>query len=124
MSPKFLYDKTSCRRNFPLASVELLETKKYNIINVSKNHSGISDRNIIHLANQEDRLILTFDRDFGHLIFKEGVIPKMGIIFFRLQQFHPLLPAQVVIDLLQNNNFETVGAITVIEDNFIRQKKF
>jgi predicted nuclease of predicted toxin-antitoxin system len=110
--------------NFPLASVELLETKKYNIINVSKDHSGISDRNIIQLANQEDRLILTFDRDFGHLIFKEGVIPKMGIIFFRLQQFHPLLPAQVVIDLLQNNNFETVGAITVIEDNFIRQKKF
>jgi predicted nuclease of predicted toxin-antitoxin system len=110
--------------NFPLASVELLEIKKYDILSVSKIFSGKSDRDIIHLANQEERLILTFDRDFGHLIFKEGIIPKMGIFYFRLQKFEPSLPANVVMDLLQNNTFETVGTITVIEDNFIRQKKF
>jgi len=68
--------------NFPLASVELLEINKYDVLSVSKTYSGKSDRDIIHL------------------------------------------PAHVVMDLLQNNTFETVGTITVIEDNFIRQKKF
>jgi predicted nuclease of predicted toxin-antitoxin system len=56
--------------NFPLASVEILENKKYDILSISRSYSGISDTEIIYLANREQRPILTFDRDFGQLIFK------------------------------------------------------
>jgi predicted nuclease of predicted toxin-antitoxin system len=110
--------------NFPLASVEILEKAKYNILSISKSHWGISDIEIIKLSNQEERLILTFDRDFGQLIFKEDLIPKNGVFYFRLQKFSPLLPAQIVLDLLSRPDFEIRETITVIEDNFIRQKKF
>lgn len=110
--------------NFPLASVEIPEKEKYNILSISRSHSGISDMDIILLANQEKRLILTFDRDFGQLIFKDGLIPEFGIFYFRLQKFHPSQPAQITLDLLKKSDFEITGAITVIEENFIRQKKF
>ncbi len=109
--------------NFPLASIEILEVK-YDILSIAKLHSGISDSEIIKLANREERLILTFDRDFGQLIFKEGLIPQWGIFYFRLQQFQDTTPAQIVLDLLENGNFDVSGTITVIEENFIRQKKF
>ena len=110
--------------NFPLASVEILEKEGYNILSISKSHWGSSDIEIIKLSNQEQRLILTFDRDFGQLIFKDGLIPAYGVFYFRLQKFSPTQPAQIVLDLLSKLDFEISGAITVIEDNFIRQKKF
>jgi hypothetical protein len=52
------------------------------------------------------------------------LIPQRGIFYFRLQQFQDTTPAQIVIDLLEKSNFDVSGTITVIEENFIRQKKF
>ena len=110
--------------NFLLASIEILANNKYDILSISRFHSGMSDADIITLANQEQQLILTFDRDFGQLIFKEGLLPKSGVFYFRLLQFQPAQPAQVVLELLCKPEFEVEGTITVIEENFIRQKKF
>ncbi len=110
--------------NFPLASIEVLEAKNYDVLSIAKIHSGITDSEIIKLANHEERLILTFDRDFGQLIFKEGLLPEKGIFYFRLQQFQADTPAQIIIDILEKSNFDVSGTITVIEENFIRQKKF
>lgn len=110
--------------NFPLASIEILEAKKYNVLSIAKFYPGITDSEIIKLANREERLILTFDRDFGQLIFKEGLIPERGIFYFRLQQFQAEMPAHIILDILEKSNFDVSGTITVIEENFIRQKKF
>lgn len=35
--------------------------------------SGISDPQVIAIAQAEDRVILTFDKDYGELIFKDGI---------------------------------------------------
>ena len=110
--------------NFPIASIEILENEKYDVLSISRSHSGISDIEIIKIANREQRLILTFDRDFGQLIFKDGLIPERGVFCFRLQQFQSSQPAQIVLDLLGKTDFEVAGFITVIEESFIRQKKF
>jgi predicted nuclease of predicted toxin-antitoxin system len=109
--------------NFPLASIDTLVANNFDVLSIYKNHSGISDAEIIQLANQSERLILTFDRDFGQLIFKDGLIPVYGIIYFRLQQFSPSLPAQITMDLLNNPNLHLAETITVIDEHFIRQKK-
>jgi predicted nuclease of predicted toxin-antitoxin system len=110
--------------NFPIASVEILKSKKYDVLSILRSHSGISDTEVIHLANHEERLILTFDRDFGKLIYKEGIIPSYGVFYFRLIDFHPEQPAQIALALLEKPNFDIQGIMTVIEENFIRQKKF
>lgn len=110
--------------NFPLDSVDLLQETGFNVLSVSRNYKGISDYKIIELANLERRLILTFDRDFGQLIFKEGFIPSEGVVYFRLENFTPVRPAQIVIKLLGEDVFATKGFMTVVDENFIRQKKF
>jgi predicted nuclease of predicted toxin-antitoxin system len=110
--------------NFPSASIDQLNEAGLDTQSVLKLSPGIPDKEIILLANQERRLILTFDRDFGHLIFKEGLIPENGVIYFRLQNFKPITPARLVIEMLNNKQFDFKRTITVVEENFIRQTKF
>lgn len=44
---------------------------------------GASDVEVLELANREERIMITFDKDFGELVFKEKLIHK-GVIFLRL----------------------------------------
>lgn len=86
--------------NFPMASINLLQTKNYDIVSVLRSYSGISDVEVIQLANQEQRLILTFDKDFGFLIFRDGLIPSNGVFYFRLEEFYPSQPGEMILEIL------------------------
>jgi predicted nuclease of predicted toxin-antitoxin system len=110
--------------NFPMASVDLLRSKQFDVVSILRSYPGISDVEVVRLANREQRLILTFDRDFGLLIFRDGLIPIHGVFYFRLSKFYPSQPGEIVLDILRRENFHSENAITVIEENFIRQKKF
>jgi len=41
------------------------------------------------LAAAEDRIVLTFDRDFGELVFRHRLAPAPGIVLFRLRELPP-----------------------------------
>jgi len=43
---------------------------------------GLSDREILHLAYVEQRVVITNDRDFGELVFRHGM-PHAGVIYLR-----------------------------------------
>jgi predicted nuclease of predicted toxin-antitoxin system len=44
---------------------------------------SLPDREILAIANAEQRVLITNDRDFGELIFRER-LPHAGVIYFRL----------------------------------------
>ena len=47
--------------------------------------ASLPDHNVLAIANQEKRILLTNDRgDFGELIFRRG-LPHHGVILFRLK---------------------------------------
>lgn len=45
---------------------------------------GEQDPNILSLANNQQRILVTLDKDFGELVFKEG-LAHYGVILFRLK---------------------------------------
>ncbi|MGQ9469926.1 MAG: DUF5615 family PIN-like protein [Nitrososphaerales archaeon] len=53
---------------------------------------GLSDREVLDLANRQSRIVITFDTDFGKLTLKEKLKVK-GIILLR---FIPKSPQQIV----------------------------
>jgi len=73
------------------------------------------------LALQENRIIITFDSDFGELIFKKGFQPK-GVIYFRWKSFKPKAPGEYLAELFQNETITFDGYLTVIDENQIRQR--
>ena len=109
--------------NLPRRSSELLRELGYDIKVIWREHAGISDHEVVAIANEEQRIILTFDSDFGELVFRLGLSP-MGVVYFRLTKYTPKQPGQYVHRILQQQLVDFEGYMTVITDGLtIRQRK-
>ncbi len=110
--------------NFPLASVRLLQEAGHDVVFIGEEAPSIEDADVIKLAVEQGRTILTFDRDYGELIYKHGYRPPAGVIYFRWEAFSPTEPATHLIDLLSRPGFGFEGLFTVIGETSIRQRTY
>jgi predicted nuclease of predicted toxin-antitoxin system len=79
---KFLLDENIDARLHPF-----LQERGHDVTSVAKDYYyGLVDEDILAMAYQEERIIITNDRDFGELIFRQGR-PHSGVILFRLTPF-------------------------------------
>jgi predicted nuclease of predicted toxin-antitoxin system len=116
--------KFLANENFPLTSTKYLESKGFDIKAIGTHHQGISDKEIIDLAEKEQRTILTFDRDYGELIFKYGNKPSQGVIYLRLLDYKPKDPGKIIEAIISIKNFETLKKLTVFDGETLRQKEY
>jgi predicted nuclease of predicted toxin-antitoxin system len=58
--------------NFPKPSITLLRSNGFIIKSIQEELLGIFDEEVINIATKENLIILTFDRDYGELIFKHS----------------------------------------------------
>jgi predicted nuclease of predicted toxin-antitoxin system len=110
--------------NFPLKSVPILKAAGFDIKVVGVEFAGITDREVIEIAIQEERTILTFDRHYGELIFRYGYRPPAGVIYLRWRQFRPEDPGRYLAQLLTNTKIGFSHTLTVIDEDTIRQRKY
>ncbi|HMO41702.1 MAG TPA: DUF5615 family PIN-like protein [Saprospiraceae bacterium] len=110
--------------NFLIPSVRELRAKGYDIYAVAESDSSITDEQVIEKAITEERIILTFDKDFGELIFKKGYRPPAGIIFFRWVHYAPDEPGKFLSQILQDTSLFFSYRITVVDERNIRQRNY
>ena len=111
--------KFLANENIPQASVKKLQDEGFDVVSVSENFPSIKDETVILFASMEDRIIITFDRDYGELIFKHNLKHSAGVIYLRIQNFQPDEPAEILLNLFKTElKFE--GFFTVISENNIR----
>ena len=110
--------------NFPRPSTIILREKGFNILSIQEDYPGIGDPEVMQLALDLNLIILTFDSDYGELIFKYAKDNPPSVVFFREKGNDPEFAASSLISLLQNSNIALAGAFTVIETNNIRQRFF
>lgn len=116
--------KLLANENFPLLSVKIIENAGFDIKSVGKDYAGILDSEVIEIAIKEQRTILTFDRDYGELIFKLGYRPTHGVIYLRWEDFKPDEPGEYLVDLFKSQDLKYEGMLTVISETNIRQRKY
>ncbi len=108
--------------NFPLNSVKILRNLGHDIAAISEDSPGITDVAVLEKAIRERRIILTFDRDYGELIFKKGLPSPPGIIFFRFIPKSPEEPAECLNLLLQISELTLEGKFSVVDQDKVRQR--
>jgi predicted nuclease of predicted toxin-antitoxin system len=108
--------------NFPLLSVRILRDIGLNIASIMEDSPGIKDPEVLERAVSENRIILTFDRDYGELIFRLSLPKPIGVIYFRYQPRTPEEPAHHLIDLLNEKNLVLEKMFTVLDRNKLRQR--
>ena len=116
--------KLLANENFPLQSVKILEAAGFDIKSVGLDYAGIMDSEVMDIAVSEERVIITFDRDYGELIFKKGYRPKAGVIYLRWDAFQPDEPGKYLIQLFQSTDIKFEEMLTVISETNIRQRKY
>lgn len=116
--------KILANENFPLASAALLAAAGFDVKVVGVEFAGITDQEIMGIAIRERRVIVTFDRHYGELIFRHGYRPESGVIFLRWRQFGPEDPGRYLAELFKSQEIDFSHALTVIDEDTIRQRRY
>ncbi len=100
--------------------VDALRAAGHDIVWVHEESPGLDDDAILRLAQQQQRIVLTFDKDFGELAFRTGVA-TYGVILVRLRTPSPDVLAAAVVDAIQSRPV-WADRFTVIEAGRIRTR--
>ncbi len=109
--------------NFPLPSIKLLR-KHHHVISISEESPGINDERVIRLALDQNLIILTFDRDYGEIIFRHQILPAPAVIYFRFKGKNPEAAGHILNLLIESGSFQLENHFTVIEESGIRQRDY
>lgn len=108
--------------NFPLLSVMLLRNAGYRVVSIAQESPGITDFEVLTRAHEENMVILTFDRDYGELIYKNRVLLPAGVVYFRFGPATPAEPADILIKLIGRTDLSIIGQFTILERGRLRQR--
>lgn len=99
--------------------VSFLRNEGHTVIAVVEMEPGISDAVVLEIANQEGCVLLTADKDFGELIFRDHRY-SFGIVLIRLSGLTADTKASVVATAIGQHNDELEQTFTVISANNVR----
>lgn len=108
--------------NFPYPSIQLLRDNGFEVYSIQETNPGISDAEVLKIAISLGITILTFDSDYGELIFKYSSEFPPSVLFFREKGGDPGFAGRTLLDLLTHTKIKFENAFTVIEKQNIRQR--
>lgn len=109
--------------NFPAPSVALLRNLGYDLWSVREQLPGMHDDEVLRRAVADHRWILTFDLDYGELIFRRRLQPPVAIVLFRLAEYGPLEPGKRALEVLTSRQARE-GGYFVVEPTGQRWRPF
>ena len=69
--------RTMADENFPRPALEALRKAGCDVFSIAEDCPGVSDEEVAALCADQHRILLTFDKDFGELIFHRG-LPRIS----------------------------------------------
>ena len=108
--------------NFPRPSILQIRSKGYLVRSIQEEQGGISDEEVVDLAEQEKLIILTFDSDYGEILFKYPREEAPSVVYFRFKGKAPNDAGLLLLELIESG-IQLKGYFTVVEETGIRQRK-
>ena len=102
--------------------VDLLRNSGFDVHYILETDRGIEDEKVLQIANEENRILLTQDKDFGEMVFRSRKV-HLGIILIRLGITTSAEKARIVNHALLEYGEKLINAFTVIQVNAIRIRK-
>ncbi len=108
--------------NFPRPSTLILRDNGFKVKSIQEEYQGISDLEVVEIALNLDLIILTFDSDYGEIIFKHTKHNPPSVVYFREKGNSPEFAALSLLSILSKTPLVLKDAFTVVEANNIRQR--
>ncbi len=93
----------------------------HDVMSIAESHAGDNDTQVLALARAEGRWLVTFDRDYGELLFARNLAPPPAVILLRVSTYRPDEPAVWLEQLLREPE-GLLGKFTVYSGNTLRSR--
>ena len=100
--------------NIEAEIVQRLREEGHQVWFVAEIARGIVNGAVLELANQQQAVLLTSDKDFGELLFREKRFSR-GVVLLRVpEQRSPMEKAEIVSKAVREYGEQLLGAFAVI----------
>ena len=99
--------------------VRQLRAAGHDVWYVAEQAPGIDDEDVLRHSTSRDALLLTGDRDFGDLVFRQGKA-SAGVLLIRLAGMAAMVKAQLVVQTVGDHSAELRGAFSVLTQKTLR----
>jgi len=105
--------------NMPGDAAAMLRSCGHDVVWIRTDSPGATDEAILARAVLEQRLLITFDKDFGNLAFCQGHVASCGVLLFRIATPSAAAVAKKIADIV-NDRTDWIGWFSVVDDRRIR----
>jgi predicted nuclease of predicted toxin-antitoxin system len=105
--------------NVPGETVDAMRADGHEVTWMVTDGPGTRDDVILAQAQAENRIVMTFDKDFGELVFRQVMPASSGIILLRLGTSGPSQATAIVMAAIRSRS-DWTGHFSVIEEERIR----
>ena len=102
--------------------VDWLRGQDFDVRYVTEITPSINDEEVIRFANDEGRILITNDKDFGELVFRQSKI-IMGVLLIRATNERTSNKIRLVREVLEKARNKLAGYFVVVNEAGIRMKK-
>ena len=111
---KFVADE-----NIDLPIIARLRDDGHDVYAVIETSAGISDEEVLKQANRQGVVLLTCDKDFGELVYRDKRY-TCGIVLLRLAGLSKNEKVEIVANVINKHASELEKAFTVISHHNLR----
>jgi predicted nuclease of predicted toxin-antitoxin system len=115
---RFLVDE-SC----DFAVVRSLRSAGYDVVAVTESFPSAPDIEVLRVAAEEDRILITEDSDFGEWVFAHRERMK-GVLFIRFPGNALSGLGETVVLLIEKHGMDLVGNFTVLQPGRARIREY
>ena len=112
--------------NIPNSVVKRLKQSNIDIYSIREEIKGINDEKIIRISRENQKPIITMDKDFGYLTFHQKKHPFCVILF----RIHPQSPDVIyqsilnILNLIKTQKIDIKNKFIVTNGKTLRIRKF
>jgi predicted nuclease of predicted toxin-antitoxin system len=86
--------------NMPRSVGRALVEAGHDVAFAADTEPAADDRSVLALARAGQRMLVTFDADFGDLVYQQGVPAPLAIVFLRMHPIDTAAAAEMVLQAL------------------------
>jgi predicted nuclease of predicted toxin-antitoxin system len=108
--------------NIPFLTIKKLRTQGYDVFSISENMAGITDSEVLNLAREQNRIIITFDRDYGELIFLKKLPCPPAVIYLHFVPQSPDDAFEMIEEVLKNDKNDVLNHFVTVNRQYLRKR--
>ena len=114
--------KLLANENIPMGMVRRLRDMGHDVLAILETCPGATDVVVLERARCEQRTLLTFDRDYGELIYLKRLPVPQSVIYLRFVPTSPEDAVQQLAPLLTDDGKQVEGYFLVMDRDSYRRR--